>query len=99
MEPPIACSLTAEELRGRTEHLAALAARSLTARETTADGVRLTFADIGDTGDELRAAIAAEAECCPFLAMTLQRRDGALVLDVAGPEDARPVMAALFARC
>jgi hypothetical protein len=41
--------------------------------------------------------IAAEASCCAFLRMDLQRSGDGLVLDVAGPQDPRPVIAELFA--
>jgi hypothetical protein len=41
--------------------------------------------------------IAAESSCCGFLRMDLQRAEDGLVLDVAGPQDALPVIAELFA--
>jgi hypothetical protein len=94
---PIACTLTTEQYRARAEHLAALAGRSLRSREQTADGERLTFGDSPGTERELRAAIAAEASCCSFLRMDLRRTDDGLVLEIAGPQDARPVIAELFA--
>jgi hypothetical protein len=50
-----------------------------------------------DTERELRAVIAAESSCCGFLRMDLQRAEDGLVLDVAGPQDALPVIAELFA--
>jgi hypothetical protein len=97
MDQPIACTLTGNEFRGRTDELAALAARALRRREQTADGERLTFADTPAIEAQLRATIAAEASCCAFLRMDLQRAEDGLVLDIAGPQDARPVMAELFA--
>jgi hypothetical protein len=97
MDQPIACSLSAAEYRGRTDDLAALAARSLRSREHTADGERLTFTDSPDTEGELRSVIAAEASCCAFLRMDLGRQADGLVLDIAEPRDARPIIAELFA--
>jgi hypothetical protein len=41
--------------------------------------------------------IAAESSRCAFLRMELHRTDDGLVLDIAGPQDARPVIAELFA--
>jgi hypothetical protein len=41
--------------------------------------------------------IAAESSCCAFLRMDLRRTGDGLVLDIAGPQDARPVIAELFA--
>jgi hypothetical protein len=97
MDQPIACTLTPDQYRERTADLAALVARALRSREPTADGVRLTFADRPQIEADLRAAIAAEATCCAFLRMDLQRRDEGLVLDITGPPDAKPVIAGVFA--
>jgi hypothetical protein len=97
VEEPIACTLSPGEYKGRTSELAALARRSLRAREQTADGERLVFTDDESTERELRAVIAAEASCCAFLRMDLQRAEDGLVLDIAGPQDARPIIAELFA--
>jgi hypothetical protein len=97
MEQPVACTLSPGQYQDRTGELGALAARALRSREETPDGERLTFTDSPDIERELRAAIAAESICCAFLRIDLQRADEGLVLDVAGPHDARPIIAALFA--
>jgi hypothetical protein len=97
MDQPIACTLSAREYRGRTDELAALAVRALRSREPTAGGERLTFADGPEIEAELRVAIAAEASCCAFLHMELRRRGEDLILEIAGPQEARPVIAELFA--
>ena len=97
MTQPIACTLTADQLRGRVHDLAAEAARALRSRERTAGCERLTFAATAATEAELRAVIAAEASCCAFLRMDLRRTEDGLVLDVAGPDEARPIIAKLFA--
>ncbi len=94
---PIACTLTPEELQDRTASLSDLAARALTARETIDGGQRLRFIDLPDVERELRDAVAAESSCCSFLSMDLRRQDGALVLDVTGPEQARPIISELLA--
>jgi hypothetical protein len=93
----IACTLTSGEYRSRTSALASLAARALRSREQTPDGERLIFTDSRETERELRAVIAAESSCCAFLRLDLQRADDGLVLDIAGPQDARPIIAELFA--
>ena len=80
----------------RTRDLASLAARALRTREQTAAGERLVFADRPVIERELRAVIAAEASCCAFLTMDLERTGDGLVLDIAGPQDARPIIAELF---
>jgi hypothetical protein len=97
MDQPIACTLSPGEFQDRTGRLAALAARALRSREATAGGERLVFADSGETERELRAAIAAEARCCAFLRLDLRRGSDGLVLDISGPEEARPIIAELFA--
>ena len=97
MEQPIACTLGAAEYKDRTAELAALAERALRSREQTPDGERLVFADGVDVERDLRSMIAAESSCCAFLRMDLVRRDEGLVLDIAGPRDARPIIAELFA--
>ena len=88
------CTLTPAQYTKRTDELAALAARALQSRERTVTGERLRFTDTPEIERELRAAIAAEAECCAFLRLDLRRDDDGLVLDISGPEDAR---AELFA--
>ena len=90
MDQPIACTLGAAEYKDRTAELAALAERALRSREQTPDGERLVFADRADVERDLRSMIAAESSCCAFLRMDLARRDEGLVLDIAGPQDARP---------
>ena len=97
MEQPIACTLTPGQYQDRTGELAGLAARALRSREQTADGERLVFTDTPDTERELRAVMAAESSCCAFLRMDLQRADDGLVLEIAGPADARPIIQELFA--
>ena len=53
-------------------------------------------------GDRAKAAldidrlIEAESRCCPFLRFELDTGGDELVLAVSGPEDARPVIEALF---
>ena len=97
MEQPIACTLSPGEYQDRTGELAALSARALRSREPTPDGERLLFSGDEDTERELRAVIAAESSCCAFLRMDLERTEQGLVLDIAGPRDARPIIEELFA--
>jgi hypothetical protein len=96
-EAPIAYTLSPGQYKDRTGELAALAAQALRSRELTTDGEQLTFTDTPETERELRAVIAAESSCCAFLRMELNRIGEGLVLDIAGPPDARPVIAELFA--
>ena len=96
MDTPIACILTPGQYRDRTADFAALARDGLVTREPTDGGQRLTFARSDEMERRLEAAIVAEAACCPFLTFDLERRPEHLVLDIRGPEDAKPVIAELF---
>lgn len=96
-EIPIACTLPPDAYRARTDELGALARPALRTREPTACGERLVFTDTPGVERRLRDVIAAESRCCPFLRMELTRTPRGLVLEIAGAEDARPVIAQLFA--
>lgn len=96
-DQPIACTLTPG---ARTERLAAidaLAADALVARERTADGLRVRLRATAETERRARDLIAAEAECCAFLTFSLDRAGDELVLSVAGPPEAGPVLDRFFA--
>jgi hypothetical protein len=93
-DSPIACTLAPDDYAARIESLSALA-DSLLSREPIPGGARLIFGD--EVERELEAAIAAEAACCPFLTMTLERTQAGLTLDVTGPAEAEPIIAELFA--
>lgn len=97
MDQPIACTLTPTQHADRAAQLSALAREALRSRAPIAGGQRLVFAPGARTAESLRAAVAAEAACCPFLRMDLHPEPGALVLDVTGPAEARSIIAALFA--
>lgn len=95
-ELPIACTLGAGELAERSEFIARLRKDALIGGETTARGVRLRLRDAEDVERRARALIAAEAECCAFLDFSLAREGGALVLDISGPAEARPIVDAFL---
>ena len=94
---PIACTLTTGELRSRVNELSALSARALRSREPIDGGGRLTFDADDEVKDAVRRAVAAEASCCSFLTMRLDRVGDALVLEVTGPPGAGPIITSLFA--
>ena len=96
MDISIACKLDTRDYAARVGALSALAAEALRSRERTPRGERLVFAPGAER--RLRDVIAAEAACCPFLRLDLRREPDALVLEISGPEYARPVIAALFRR-
>jgi hypothetical protein len=95
-DTPIACTLSPEARFARRATIAQLATDALVARERTDDGARVRLTDRPDVERRARELIAAESACCPFLTFDLQKQDDELVLTVAGPPDAQPVIDELF---
>ena len=96
-DTPIACTLTPAQLRSRRAATAELARRALHSRRPIDRGALLHFAADPGTEPALCSMIAAEARCCPFLSFDLRRTGGTLELTVTGPDEAQPIIAALFA--
>src|SRR5688572_20921513 len=94
---PIACTLPADQLQRRLEEVDAIARDALRSRRPISGGARMTFDDGPGVRGRLERFIAAEAECCPFLTMTLRPDRDSLVLDVTGSPAAAPMIEALFA--
>jgi hypothetical protein len=94
---PIACSLTGAGYRKRVADTGQVARDALLERQPIDGGARLSFEETADVRERLEAFVAAESECCPFLAMNLRAADGRLVLEVTGPELAAPIIEELFA--
>lgn len=98
---PIACSLGAGDLKQRLAAIAKIGEESLIDRATEEGRHLLRFRSDAATRRRLEEIVAAEAECCSFLDLTLQDRDGDLILSVAAPQDGQAVadeLAAAFAR-
>jgi len=88
---PIACSLSAPELRDRTAAIAQLGRHLVRAER---DGARAVLTFAPGHGGELRALAAAEARCCPFLTLEVA---GDVTLTIAAADDAAPVVEELVA--
>ena len=97
-EIPIACTLTPDGFTARMRLMDALAADGLIDRTDTERGVRVRLRDTPEIERRARELVAAESECCAFLDFQLAREDGVIVLEVSGPEDARPVIDLFFSR-
>jgi len=54
--------------------------------------VRLRFRAADGVEGSLRALVAAERECCPFLDFELASEEDELVLRIAGPPQALPIL-------
>jgi len=90
---PIACSLSAREQSRRLAGIRALARAGLPAIE--GDGV-LRFSPDRATRERLEAVIAAESKCCPFMEFHLREDGGSLLLSIAGPDEAEPLVRELI---
>lgn len=88
-DTPIACSLSASDLERRLAEIAAVGAKSLISRETHGDRHLLRFRRDEDTRKMLEDIVAAEAECCAFLDLSLDEVDGELTLWIAAPRDVK----------
>jgi hypothetical protein len=91
-ELPIACSLDAGDLVKRQDELAMLGRRDLlSVRGRGGLPVVLSFNGSAETRAQLERIVAAEAECCPFLDLTVSG-DDPLELHIDAPPDAAPVV-------
>jgi hypothetical protein len=87
-EPPIACSLSANELPNRLAQMRAVGRDSLLS--VSRDGT-LRFRADATTRGRLQDIIAAESRCCPFLAFDLREEGSELRLTITAPEGAEPL--------
>ncbi len=88
---PIACSLDASGLERRLAEMAEVGADSLTDRAVEDGRHVLRFRADATTRDRLDAIVATEADCCPFLDLSLVEDADELVLTIEAPDDAQPV--------
>jgi hypothetical protein len=95
-DSPIACTLSPDGMSARLALIDELAADGLIDRTSTQAGLRVRLRDTPQIEQRTRELIAAESRCCAFLQFDLGRDGGCLVLDIAGPEDARPVIDLFF---
>jgi hypothetical protein len=86
MSLPIACSLTAGGLADRLASFETIGRRGLIARE----GATLRFRP--EVREELAAVVEAERRCCPFPRLGLARGRREIVLTIAGPPEAAPLV-------
>lgn len=89
---PIACSLDAAELSARLDAMAELGDDALLDSRVAGRRAELRFAARAGVRDRLDAIVAAEARCCAFLAMRVAEERDTVVLTIAAPEGAEPVL-------
>lgn len=97
---PIACSLGESDLQARLTEIAEVGAASLVGRGEEGGRHTLRFRPDPGTRRRLQEIVAAEAECCSFLALDLAEGDGELILTLAALAPGQPIadeMAIAFA--
>jgi hypothetical protein len=92
MTVPIACSLTASRREQRVALVARLAAEALLGREQDGDSLVLRFRAALDVERRVREWAALEAECCPFLVMTVATGASEVTLRIEGPPGAGSII-------
>ncbi len=95
--PPLACTLSASDLTRRLADIRALGDDALVSSESAGREAVLRFRKGFGTLAALTGIVAAERECCAFLALDLAERPDAVVLTIRAPEGAEPVMRELVA--
>ena len=93
---PVACSLTRAGLAEEAGRWERLAARAMTAREQTGDGIRVSFRPGPGAEEELRALVDVESRCCPWATWTVHADGARLVLDVHSAGDGVAALHAIF---
>jgi hypothetical protein len=94
-DAPLACSLSGAQRADREQWLERLRAQSLDVTSRP-DGLSVSFAPSDQVEADARALAVAEAQCCPFLSLEVDRSEHAIELVVSGPLDARPLIDAMF---
>jgi hypothetical protein len=93
---PVACTLTSAELAAQRDRWERLAARAMTERSETADGLRICFRPEPGAEDELRELVAVEKECCRWADWTVEWDDGQIVLAVRAAGDGIAALHGMF---
>lgn len=92
---PIACTLGPVDLGWRLDEIARLGTDGLIGHEAEGSVHTLRFRRDEETRRRLEQIVAAEAECCSFLDLGVDERDGQLVLSIAAAEGGEQVAEAL----
>lgn len=94
--PPIACSLTPDDLAARLGQTRQLGNSLL---EVATDGPRATLRFKGDVGTraEVERFASMESSCCPFFEFDIRGDPSGTVLAIEAPEDGTPMLRGLVA--
>jgi hypothetical protein len=93
--PPIACSLDGGKLEQRLAAIGEAGGHSLVSHSVKDGSHLLRFRTDPTTRQRLEDIVAGEAECCPFLDLSLSEEGDELILSITAPEDGRAVASEL----
>jgi hypothetical protein len=93
-EQPIACTLTASDLRDRLAWIAKLNRDALRGHDRADLTLRLRYAPEAMQG--VRELMCQEQVCCSFLSFELHEQPNEVRLTIKAPEEARGMADALF---
>jgi|ThiBio_1000_plan_1041568.scaffolds.fasta_scaffold01168_16 hypothetical protein len=93
---PIACTLTADQLRERREGLLRKVGSSLQQTLEREGGYAFRFPP--ELFDELSRIVGLERRCCPFLrfVLTSEPSDGPVWLEITGPAESKSFLATFW---
>ncbi len=94
-DPTIACTLDSAALAARTAAWRAVSDDALVEERRDETTITAVYARSDEIERRVRALVAAEAECCPFLSFDLVAGAGTLTLTVDAPPEAAAVIGAL----
>lgn len=91
-DPPLVCSLGAGDLAVRQAEIADLGREALLDVHRDGTRVELRFAARPGVRERVESVVAAEGECCAFLAMRVGEATDAVVVTIDAPEGAEVVI-------
>jgi hypothetical protein len=91
-DPPIACSLSTSAHEQRAALVARLGGDALVGRERGAGSLVLRFHRTAGVEQRVREWAVLEAECCPFLTMTVAVGAAEVTLRIEGPPEAAAII-------
>lgn len=94
---PIACTLSATDLRARGAELRALGGDGLLELAEGPGRAVLRFRADPEIRRRVEAIVAAESQCCAFLDLRLEHADDATVLTISAPNGGAEVVRELAA--
>ena len=96
-EPAIACSLTQDQMKSRTDLAAEIGRIGLEDVSTSGPRADLRFSRQGTPLARIQEFVDVESSCCPFFEFALAERDEEIQLTITAPEDGAVMTRSLVA--